>query len=135
MTFEKIIQHYASQDIRNLKGRTLGLIGDLGAGKTHFVKELLTSFDERFKNQVSSPTYNLCHIYQVSQLEVHHFDLYRIGSEEDLYDVGVLDSLESDEILVVIEWVDLFPVLVNQCDNILKIRINRDNLREYVFNS
>ncbi len=131
MNTKGILQHYLSQDLTQFKGRVVGLVGSLGAGKTYFVQSLLERINIEFKECVSSPTYNLCHIYKSSMLEVHHFDLYRIESEEDLYDIGVLDSLEIAEALVFIEWVDIFPMVEERCDEIIHINLVAPNSREY----
>ncbi|MBU2514452.1 tRNA (adenosine(37)-N6)-threonylcarbamoyltransferase complex ATPase subunit type 1 TsaE [bacterium] len=135
MNIEEIIQCYLSRDLKELKGKVIGLVGSLGVGKTHFVRTFLEKISKEFKDHVNSPTYNLCHIYKSSLLEVHHFDLYRIESEEDLYDIGILDSLEGGGLLVFIEWVDLFPMLENRCDEIIHIDMDDNNIREYRIHS
>ena len=81
------------------------LIGDLGTGKTTFVRYLLRSFG--FIGKVKSPTYNLCEPYQVSikniSYDFHHFDLYRMNSSEEWEEAGFKDILTNPGVGL-IEW-------------------------------
>ena len=115
----------------NRQGTTIGLIGDLGVGKTFLVKELATKLSEDFVDQVSSPTYNICNIYKSGNLEIHHYDLYRIEEEDELNEIGLMDSIENKQLLVFIEWIDLFPHLVGLCDDIISITVNSNQKRNY----
>ena len=82
------------------------LFGELGAGKTTFVKGLARGLgiDE---GVVRSPTFVIMHVYE-GKSRIYHFDLYRLESEEDLVYIGLYDALEEDG-LVAVEWADLFP--------------------------
>ncbi len=133
MNLEQAIKYLTSDSIEGLRGNVIGLIGDLGAGKTHFTQSLLEAIDAQLKGQISSPTYNLCHVYQSKSMEVHHYDLYRIESEDDLFEVGFYDSLEQSNILVMVEWIDQFPFLQDRCDKLLKIAIMSNNERDYLW--
>ncbi len=130
MNQEEIIKYY-SESIENYKGKVIGLIGDLGAGKTHFVKEVLSKVSTTFDEQVNSPTYNLCNIYEGSGVEVHHFDLYRIESEEELYHINLWESIENPLNIIFIEWVNFFKEIENQCDEIIEITFKEDGERFY----
>jgi tRNA threonylcarbamoyladenosine biosynthesis protein TsaE len=81
------------------------LIGDLGTGKTTFVRHLLRSFG--FMGKVKSPTYNLCEPYQISisnhLYDFHHFDLYRMNSPREWEDAGFKDILTNPGVCL-IEW-------------------------------
>jgi len=83
-------------------GDTILLDGDLGAGKTQFVKKVVKAFggDE---NLVTSPTFTLVNEYVVNGLKIYHFDLYRIKSVEELFNIGIEEYLYSDAICFV-EW-------------------------------
>lgn len=88
-------------------GIFLALCGDLGAGKTTFTR-LLTEFLE-CKTLATSPTFSLFQQYTDGRLPVFHADLYRLGSEDELYELGwdeILD--EYSEGIVVVEWADKF---------------------------
>ena len=81
-------------------GTFVALYGDLGAGKTAFVKGLVNAFIP--EAIVTSPTYNIVNTYECDGITLHHYDMYRITDEEDLYSVGFFDSL--DDSIVVAEW-------------------------------
>ena len=84
-------------------GLTLYLDGDLGAGKTTFVRGLLRSLG--FSGSVKSPTYSLLEEYHLScGLTIQHFDLYRFSTPEEWADAG-FDDLEINAIRL-IEWAD-----------------------------
>ncbi|MES2503578.1 MAG: tRNA (adenosine(37)-N6)-threonylcarbamoyltransferase complex ATPase subunit type 1 TsaE [Myxococcota bacterium] len=76
------------------------LEGDLGAGKTCFVRGLVWHFDP--KAPVSSPTYALAQTYETLP-PVHHIDLYRVP-KQDLEDLGILHMIEDPGAIVCIEW-------------------------------
>ena len=79
----------------------VALYGDLGVGKTAFVRGFTSSVapDARVK----SPTFALVNEYRGSSLSVFHFDMYRIESEDDLYSIGFYDYLDRRGICLV-EW-------------------------------
>lgn len=83
-------------------GDFVALEGDLGAGKTQFVRGLVQGLggDPR---QVSSPTFILLNIYDTPRLKVFHLDAYRVSSEEDLEAIGFGELLEQQGV-VVVEW-------------------------------
>ncbi|MDF2549215.1 MAG: yjeE [Chlamydiales bacterium] len=78
--------------------------GDLGSGKTTFIKALVASASGIDENCISSPTFSLLHTY-TGKKTVHHFDLYRLASEEEFFDLGVFD-LFAEPSWVLIEWPD-----------------------------
>lgn len=82
------------------KGDCIAFLGDLGAGKTAFVRGLAKGLD--VKGEVCSPTFALVHEY-TGVVPLIHFDMYRVSSEDDLYATGYYDYLEGDNILA-IEW-------------------------------
>ena len=86
-------------------GDVVLLQGDLGAGKTEFVKGLAEGFG--VIERVTSPTFTLLNIYQ-GTLPLYHFDLYRLDEPEDLANIGFDEFIGGDGVAV-IEWPDLFP--------------------------
>jgi len=90
----------------NIKvGDTIFLRGELGVGKTTFIRYLI-NFLQRQNNQsiteISSPTFNLVHEYQLGSLVIKHYDLYRINDEKELANIGIYED-NPDEITL-IEW-------------------------------
>lgn len=83
-------------------GDILLLSGNLGAGKTHFVKGVARGFgvDE---SQVNSPTFTLIHEYKTGRLPIYHIDAYRLNSEQEAVEIGIEDYLYGDGVCLV-EW-------------------------------
>ena len=90
-------------------GDVLGLCGDLGAGKTHFVKGLCSGLGAAA--EVTSPTFTLIHEYRGGRLPLFHFDLYRLEAEDDLLRIGFDEYLDAGGVLA-LEWADKFPALL-----------------------
>ena len=131
MKEKEIVELFLKQDISRMKGQVIGLIGTLGAGKTTLVKKLLKSIEAGFDSQVQSPTFNICNVYSSAKLEVHHFDLYRIESEDELYEIEIWESIENSTNLIFIEWIDQFPELISKCDKVISISFDVTGQRVY----
>jgi tRNA threonylcarbamoyladenosine biosynthesis protein TsaE len=101
-----------------IKRNILLLYGDLGAGKTTLTKSIVESLGGDPKN-VTSPTFNLVHIYDTKKFKIWHFDLYRIKSEKELFNIGIEDAM-TDGVLI-IEWGEIAENLFSK--NYLKAHI------------
>lgn len=97
----------------------VGLDGQLGAGKTLFSRGVAKGLGVPL-DDVSSPTYSIVQSYQ-GRLPLHHADLYRLRSEEELFSTGYFDLLEADGAMLV-EWVSHVPSAIP--DDALQIRID-----------
>ena len=87
-------------------GTVLSLIGDLGAGKTEFVKGLAIGLE--VDSEVTSPTFTVVHEYRGGRLALFHMDFYRLNEERELDEVGFDDYLMSGGVCA-IEWGNKFP--------------------------
>jgi tRNA threonylcarbamoyladenosine biosynthesis protein TsaE len=110
-------------------GEIVALNGDLGAGKTSFIKHLLRNFEI---DNVSSPTFAIVNEYQGS-LKVNHFDFYRINKVEELYDIGFEEYLTREDTLTFIEWADLLPEVLPSKRIEISFVVNDDFSREISF--
>ena len=85
-------------------GDVVAMVGDLGTGKT-----TLTGYIARglgIKETVSSPTFTIIKEYNSGRLPLYHFDVYRIGDPEELFNIGADEYFDGDGVCVV-EWADL----------------------------
>ena len=88
-----------------IAGSVVKLVGDLGSGKTEFIKGLATGLN--CENVVTSPTFTLIHEYRGGRLPLFHMDLYRLNHEAELDNIGFEDYLRAGGVCVV-EWADKF---------------------------
>lgn len=95
------------------KGLVIGLVGEIGMGKTCCVRALLQSLG--VNSSVKSPTFNLVESYDLSLGCVYHFDLYRLTDELELEDLGFRDYFSSDS-LCLVEWPEKAPSLMSNAD-------------------
>lgn len=84
-------------------GEVWALHGPLGAGKTTFVRGLARALGVP-TDEVTSPTFGLCHVYRGDRLELVHADLYRVEDPTELDEAGLTELLDDPERLVVVEW-------------------------------
>ena len=103
------------------RANVVTLEGQLGAGKTTLVKELLQSYG--VKDDVTSPTFNYVNEYQAADgRKIYHFDLYRLDDLEHFYSAGFDEYLYAPDSLSIIEWPELVLPLVkeNVCHIVLE---------------
>lgn len=91
-----------------LPGTVVALIGDLGTGKTTLTKSIAEGLG--VTELVTSPTFTIVHEYE-GRLPLYHFDVYRIGSPEEMYELGFEEYFYSQGVSVV-EWADLIMELI-----------------------
>lgn len=134
--FEKIIttEQETEQIARQfahalLPGDVVLLEGNLGSGKTFFVKALLKNYGVENAN---SPTFAIVNEYSNGELKFYHFDFYRIEKEYELYDIGIEDYISDENAITFIEWADLFPDAVPKADYKIIIELSREGKRKFL---
>ena len=100
----------------------IALRGDLGVGKTAFVRGFVRETSPR--SAVRSPTFALVNEYRAKPLSLFHFDMYRILDEDDLYSIGFYDYLDRNGICLV-EWSENIPYALP--DSYLSVTIEKNN--------
>jgi len=139
-TSTKETKDFAHEIATSLRGgETILLYGELGAGKTTFTNFLVNELG--FLDRVQSPTFVLHRVYKKSSesreiKEVHHFDLYRLTTQEEFDDIGISELLHDRNKVVIIEWPDRFiesfskPIIEIKFDTISENerKINVQNL-------
>ncbi|MFI3244282.1 MAG: tRNA (adenosine(37)-N6)-threonylcarbamoyltransferase complex ATPase subunit type 1 TsaE [Akkermansia sp.] len=96
-------------------GDVIGLVGDLGAGKTHLVQGILRGLGAQ--DAGASPTFSLVHEHRDTTPAIAHFDLYRLSSPAEAVGMGWDEYLDSDSVLLV-EWADRFDGELMPADTI-----------------
>jgi tRNA threonylcarbamoyladenosine biosynthesis protein TsaE len=91
-------------------GQCIALHGELGAGKTQFVRGLVRGLGGPDR-AVSSPTFVLLNVYPGGRLTVYHLDAYRVSAPEDFEAIGFLEVLEQGGV-VVVEWAERVAGLI-----------------------
>ena len=103
---EKKLGEFANNLSSKLKqGDIFFLYGEMGVGKTTFVKFLINNMQLRSKKkltEITSPTFNIMNEYDINGLLVKHYDLYRLKSVDELEDLNIFN--ENDKAILLIEW-------------------------------
>lgn len=112
-------------------GEIIGLVGELGAGKTCFVRGFAEGIEVGADAWVRSPTFTLINEYS-GRLPVYHIDLYRVGKQEELDSLNLREYLYGDGVSL-IEWFEFLPAY--EVDEYLELRISHGggNKRELTF--
>ena len=109
ITSEKLTKELAKKFTKYIKGgEFIFLYGEIGVGKTTFVKYFINEFQKLNnlpKTEITSPTFSLLNEYQVKDIRIKHYDLFRINKKED---TNSLDIFEKDnKLITLIEWPQL----------------------------
>ena len=108
-------------------GTFIALRGDLGAGKTAFVRGFAHALGE---DEVSSPTFTIVHEYDTSP-PIYHFDCYRLTGEDDLWDIGFSDYLDRGNIILM-EWPERVEDALPKARVEISINVLGDEKREII---
>ena len=109
ITSEKLTKELAKEFTKYLKGgEFVFLYGEMGVGKTTFVKYFINEYQKinnLTQTEITSPTFSLLNEYQVKDMRIKHYDLFRINRKED---INNLDIFEKDnKLITLIEWPQL----------------------------
>jgi tRNA threonylcarbamoyladenosine biosynthesis protein TsaE len=110
-------------------GSVLALKGDLGSGKTVFVKGLVAGLGS--SADVTSPTFTIVHEYQGGRVPIYHFDFFRLENRESVERLGLDDYFFGDGVSL-IEWADRFPELIPQQARWIMFEIKSENERTII---
>lgn len=122
------IDEIAIEISKRLKHKIVLLNGQMGAGKTTLVKAIAKALGVR--EVANSPTFSIVNEYPTSDGEIlYHFDMYRLESEEEAYDFGVEEYLDSGNFCF-IEWSERIPNLLPKEVHIIDIEIVNESIRQ-----
>ena len=92
-----------SEIIKN--GDVIFLYGDIGVGKTTFVRFLINHLEVENKiekSNILSPTFNIVYDYEIGKIKIQHYDLYRLKNYNDILELGMFE--ESEDYIKIVEW-------------------------------
>ena len=90
------------------KGDIIFLYGEIGVGKTTFVRFLINHLEEKNnirKSDILSPTFNIVYDYEIKKTKILHYDLYRLKTHNDILELGMFENTEND--IKIVEWPEL----------------------------
>ena len=131
---EKKTEELASQLLKKLKpGNIVFLCGEMGVGKTTFVRYLINKFQENDNlkiTEITSPTFNLLNEYQLHKIKINHYDLFRIKSNRETKDLGLFENNNSS--ITLIEWPE---IIEKKPKNLIELifEYGKDHKTRYVF--
>ena len=106
LSSEKNIEELAGKFLNKIKpGDIIFLYGEIGVGKTTFVRCLVNKFQKENKleiTEVTSPTFNLLSEYQINQIKINHYDLFRLKSSKEINNLDLFG--DSKNSITLIEW-------------------------------
>ena len=106
LSSEKKTEEFASKFLKKIKpGCSIFLYGEIGVGKTTFIRYLINKFQKINKleiTEVTSPTFNLLNEYQINEFKINHYDLFRLKSVEETKNLNLFD--DSKNAINLIEW-------------------------------
>ena len=106
LSSEKKTEEFASKFLKKIKpGCSIFLYGEIGVGKTTFIRYLINKFQKINKleiTEVTSPTFSLLNEYQINEFKINHYDLFRLKSVEETKNLNLFD--DSKNTINLIEW-------------------------------
>ena len=91
-----------------LPGDVVFLYGQIGVGKTTFVRLLINNYENEKKlkkSEVLSPTFNIVFEYDIKDFTIEHYDLYRLKNEKEIKNIGLFENLKQN--ITLVEWPEL----------------------------
>ena len=118
------------------QGDIVCLYGEIGVGKTTFIKYLINKLQKNDMCKISeipSPTFNILNEYKLKNFTIHHYDLYRLKSKKDLDNIGIFDY--EDQFINLVEWPKLLnKKKINKISIKLKYTKNEKSRKIYIKN-
>lgn len=124
------ISSVARKVLQKTRSKTILFYGQMGAGKTTLIKELLLALGA--EDAGSSPTFSLVNVYETENGQVNHFDFYRIEDESEAWDIGFEEYLQSDAWNFV-EWPQKINNFIEEEHQKVEIEVIDQNLRKLKF--
>ena len=117
------------------KGDVIFLYGEIGVGKTTFVRFLINYLESKNgikKSDILSPTFNIVYDYDIKKIKILHYDLYRLKNYNDILELGMFETSENH--IKIIEWPELINPKPNDRIDIVFLYSKDDNNRKVQVN-
>ncbi|OGU51787.1 MAG: tRNA (adenosine(37)-N6)-threonylcarbamoyltransferase complex ATPase subunit type 1 TsaE [Ignavibacteria bacterium GWC2_36_12] len=124
----KTLAEYFAEETKS--GQIIVINGELGAGKTFFVKCAVSVWGIV---NASSPSFAIVNIYY-GERKIYHFDFYRLKNKEELFDIGFNDYINDPDAITFIEWGNLIPDVLPKSRIEINIEMPEDSVRNFRFN-
>ena len=106
LSSEKKTEELANKILKKIRiGHIIFLYGEMGVGKTTFIRYLINGLQKKNKlklSQVTSPTFNLLNEYQINEVKINHYDLFRLKSPIELENLDIFSDIKN--VITLIEW-------------------------------
>ena len=123
----KTLAEYFAEETKS--GQIIVINGELGAGKTFFVKCAVSVWGIV---NASSPSFAIVNIYY-GERKIYHFDFYRLKNKEELFDIGFNDYINDPDAITFIEWGNLIPDVLPKSRIEINIEMPEDSVRNFRF--
>ena len=124
----KTLAEYFAEETKS--GQIIVINGELGAGKTFFVKCAVSVWGVL---NASSPSFAIVNIYY-GERKIYHFDFYRLKNKEELFEIGFNDYINDPDAITFIEWGNLIPDVLPKSRIEINIEMPEDSVRNFKFN-
>jgi len=128
ITSEKVTKELAKKFTKFIKGgEFIFLYGEMGVGKTTFVKYFINEYQKinnLIQTEITSPTFSLLNEYQVKDIRIKHYDLFRINKKEDINNLDIFEK--NNKLITLIEW----PQLITNIQGIKSIALTFNYLND-----
>tara|TARA_B100001057_G_scaffold24274_1_gene22410 strand:+ start:1070 stop:1525 length:456 start_codon:yes stop_codon:yes gene_type:complete len=120
LSSEKKTEKIAKKLLKKLKlGNIVFLYGEIGVGKTTFVRHLINGLQEKNNvkiSEITSPTFNILNEYQINQVKINHYDLFRLKSVDELKNLDLFEGMKNS--ITLVEWPQ---IIKNKPENLIEL--------------
>ena len=106
-------------------GDIIFLYGEIGVGKTTFIKYLINNLQNKNKlniTEIPSPTFNIVNEYKIDEIIINHYDLFKLKDPKELYNIGLFEN--NSETVTLVEWPE---IISNKPKNIIELYFSYEN--------